>query len=93
MGEKVETESIAPHIVLSDSERAPRVTRFIALIVGLSAAAVALYTLSLSSGDSPVVTGPPLDEIDDASRAQLDRVLREAEQKTLPRTVRAPGDD
>jgi hypothetical protein len=58
------------------------VTRLIALIVGLVAAAAALYTLGLGGGDVSAVSGPPLDEIDAASRAQLERVLREAEHST-----------
>ncbi len=56
--------------------------RLIALIVGLVAAAAALYTLGLGGGEPSAVSEPPLDEIDAASRAQLERVLREAERST-----------
>jgi hypothetical protein len=49
------------------------VTRWLALLLGLGAAALALWALA---GRRPA---PPLDEIDAASRAQLEQVLRDAE--------------
>jgi hypothetical protein len=55
------------------------VTRLLALTLGLAAAAAALYLLAASDGRMPVASGPPLDEIDADSRAQLERVLRDAD--------------
>jgi len=69
------------------------VKRLIVLIVGLVAAAAALYTLGLGRGDPSVVAGPPLDEIDAASRAQLERVLRESEPERKAGTPDPHGAD
>ena len=49
--------------------------RWLALGLGFVIAAVALYVLASSGGDSP------LGEIDAASRARLERVLEEADRK------------
>jgi hypothetical protein len=50
------------------------------LCVGIAIAAVALAALLRGGPARPIAAGPPpLDHIDDASRAQLDRVLREAD--------------
>ena len=54
-------------------------TRLLALTLGLAAAAAALYLLASGNGRMPVASGPPLEEIDAESRAQLERVLREAD--------------
>ena len=54
-------------------------TRLLAWTLGLAAAAAALYLLTTSDGRAPVASEPPLDEIDAESRAQLERVLRDAE--------------
>jgi hypothetical protein len=51
------------------------VKRWLALSLGLGAAALALLALF---GRRPA---PPLDDIDDASRARLEQVLRDAETK------------
>jgi hypothetical protein len=50
------------------------VTRWLAILLGLGAAALAIWALA-SRHAGP----PPLDDIDAASRAQLDRVLRQAD--------------
>jgi hypothetical protein len=50
------------------------VTRWLALALGLGAAALAVW--ALASRRPPA---PPLDDIDDASRARLEQVLREAD--------------
>jgi hypothetical protein len=50
------------------------VTRWLALLLGFGAAALAIWALA-SRRPAP----PPLDDIDAASRAGLERVLREAE--------------
>jgi len=52
--------------------------RLLALTLGLAIAGGALYLL-ISSGSPPVASKPPSAEIDDASRAKLERVLEEAE--------------
>ncbi len=49
-----------------------RVKRWLAVPVGLALVALALYVL-VAGGRG----GPPLDRIDDDSRARLERVLRE----------------
>ena len=54
-------------------------TRLLALTLGLAAAAAVLYLLVSGTGRMPVASGPPLDEIDAESRAQLERVLRDAD--------------
>jgi hypothetical protein len=56
------------------------VTRWLALLLGLGAAALAIWALA-SRRAGP----PPLDDIDAASRAQLEQVLRQAEaEKGVP---------
>jgi len=55
------------------------VTRFLALTFGLAVAAAALYLLVSSGQPPPVASKPPAAEIDDASRAKLERVLEAAE--------------
>jgi hypothetical protein len=52
-----------------------RVTRWLALSLGLAVAAAALWTLVAGGGPAP----PPQGEIDAASRAALERVLAEGE--------------
>ena len=56
-----------------------RVMRWLALSLGLAIAAAALYLLVGGDAARPVASGPPLSDIDDASRARLERVLQEAE--------------
>ena len=48
-------------------------TRWLALLVGLAAAALAIWELAARRA------APPLDDIDAASRNQLEQVLREAD--------------
>ena len=67
-----------------------RVTRLFALILGLAAAAAALYLLVSGNGRMPVASGRPLDEIDAESRGQLERVLRDADAER-PRVSNPPG--
>jgi hypothetical protein len=50
------------------------------LALGLAIAAGALALL-VSGGGVEEAPGPPLSEIDDESRARLERVLREADQE------------
>ena len=54
-------------------------TRILALTFGLAVAAAALYLLVSSGQPPPVASKSPSAEIDDASRAKLERVLEEAE--------------
>jgi hypothetical protein len=49
------------------------VTRWLALLLGFGIAAVAIWSLTSRR------PAPPLDDIDAASRAQLEQVLRQAE--------------
>jgi len=49
------------------------VTRWLALSLGLGAAALAVWSLASRR------PAPPLDDIDDASRARLEQVLRDAD--------------
>ena len=49
-------------------------TRWLALLLGFGAAALAIWALA-TRRPAP----PPLDDIDAASRAQLEQVLRQAE--------------
>jgi hypothetical protein len=56
-----------------------RVTRLLALTFGLAVAAAAFYLLVSGGQPPPVASKPPRVEIDDASRAKLERVLEEAE--------------
>jgi hypothetical protein len=55
------------------------VTRILALVLGLLIAGLAIFLLA--SGDRSALreVAPPLDEIDDDSRAALERVLQEAD--------------
>jgi hypothetical protein len=53
--------------------------RWLVLTLGLAVAATALYVLA--GGGSGGGTAPPLDEIDEASKQRLDRVLREEERR------------
>ena len=53
-------------------------TRLLALTFGLAVAVAALYMLVSSTTPPPVASKPPRIEIDDASRAKLERVLDEA---------------
>jgi hypothetical protein len=58
--------------------------RRVAIALGLALAAAALYLLLAGGrgGDrGREAGGPPLDQIDDASRASLERVLREADER------------
>ncbi len=55
-----------------------RVTRLLALTFGLAVATAAFYMLVSSTEPPPVASKPPRIEIDDASRAKLERVLDEA---------------
>ena len=50
-----------------------RVTRWLALSLGFGAAALAIWALASRR------PAPPLDDIDAASRAQLEQVLRQAD--------------
>ena len=52
-------------------------TRLLALTFGIAIAAAAFFTLSTDRAGRSIASGPPLDEIDDASRARLERVLRD----------------
>jgi hypothetical protein len=52
------------------------VKRWLLLSLGLAIAAGALYALLAGDGGAP-----PLDEIDDASRARLERALRQSERR------------
>ncbi len=65
-------------------------TRLLALTLGLAAAAAALCLLVSGTGQMPLASGPPLDEIDAESRAQLERVLRDADAER-PRVSNPPG--
>ena len=67
-------------------------TRFLALTLGLAAAATALYLLASGSGRTPVASGPPLDEIDAESRARLERVLLNSDVELRPGSDRQGGD-
>ncbi len=52
------------------------------LALGLAIAAGAIYLLTLGGGGGiGEGLGPPLSEIDDESRARLERVLREADRE------------
>ncbi|GAF69255.1 unnamed protein product [marine sediment metagenome] len=54
--------------------------RWLLLPLGLGIAAVALYVLVSMGAGGPVASGPPpLDDIGDASRVRLERVLLDAE--------------
>jgi len=64
----------------SPRKRPPRKRRWLVLPLALGIAALALCVLVTLGWEGPVASGPPpLDEIDDASRARLERVIREAE--------------
>jgi hypothetical protein len=49
------------------------------LTLALGVAAMALYVLVTDGSRGPVASGPPLDDIDDASRMRLEQVLLDAE--------------
>jgi hypothetical protein len=51
------------------------VKRWLAILLGLGASALAIWALASRRSD------PPLDDIDAASRVQLEKVLRDAEPK------------
>ncbi len=53
--------------------------RLLLLSFGLAVAAAALYALVSNTSAPPVASSPPSAEIDDASRAKLERVLEQAE--------------
>ena len=53
-------------------------TRLLALTFGIAIAAAAFFALSSDRSGQSVAAGPPLDEIDDASRSRLESVLRDA---------------
>ena len=56
--------------------------RWVALTLALGVAAIALYVLVTVGSNGPVASGPPpLDDIDDASRVRLERVLLDAERQ------------
>ena len=61
--------------------------RWLLLVLGLAVAAAGLF--ALAGGDSfrlPVASGPPpLEEIDAASRARLEQVLRDADREEADR--------
>ena len=61
--------------------------RRVVLSLGLALAAAALYWLFAAGRPGPGDggAGPPLDQIDDASRARLERVLREADEQEARR--------
>ena len=56
--------------------------RILALVLGLALAAVAVFVLTSGGPGALREVEPPLDEIDDASRAKLERVLEAAEGRT-----------
>ncbi len=70
----------------------PRVKRWLIAILGLALAAGALVALVSGRGPRGRAASrdqaPPHGEIDDASRAELERVLREAGRESGP----APGE-
>ena len=53
-------------------------TRWLAILLGLGAAALAIWALTVRR------TAPPMDDIDAASRQQLEKVLRDAEPESGP---------
>jgi hypothetical protein len=53
--------------------------RWVVLSLALGVAAIALYVLATVGSRGPVANGPPLDDIDNASRARLERVLLDAD--------------
>jgi hypothetical protein len=55
------------------------VKRFLALTFGLAISAAVLYLLVSGGPRSREASKPPSAEIDDASRAKLERVLEQAE--------------
>jgi hypothetical protein len=60
------------------------VARWLALCLGLAIAVLALYLLASGGDRRPVGDAPPLGEIDDASRARLERVLEDADRRPGP---------
>jgi hypothetical protein len=68
------------------ADEGARVNRWLLLVLGLAVAAAGLF--ALAGGDFrllPLASGPPLEEIDAASRARLEQVLREAEREEAGR--------
>jgi len=61
--------------------------RRVVLPLGIALAAALLYLLFAGTRGGPGGGGdaPPLDEIDDESRARLERVLREADEREARR--------
>jgi hypothetical protein len=59
--------------------RSPRKRRWLVLPLALGIGAAAFYVLATGGASDRRGDGRPLDEIDEASRQSLDRVLREAE--------------
>jgi hypothetical protein len=61
-------------------------SRWLLLPLGLAIALAALLALATGRAPHPrpVASGPPLDRIDAASRAQLEKVLREADRAAPP---------
>ena len=53
-------------------------TRWLAILLGLGAAALAIWALTVRRA------APPMDDIDAASRRQLEKVLRDAEPEPSP---------
>jgi hypothetical protein len=61
-----------------ERRRPDRLMRWIVVAAALAIAAAAVWFLFLRPPD---VGGPPLDSIDDASRTQLEEILRKGEAK------------
>jgi len=55
--------------------------RWVVLTLALGVAAIAAYVLVRFGSRGPVASGPPLDDIGDASRARLERVLLDADRE------------
>ena len=72
---------------LGQGDEEARVNRWLLLLFGLAVAAAGLF--ALAGGDAfrlPVASGPPpLEEIDAASRARLEQVLRDADREEADR--------
>jgi len=66
------------------SPRSPQSRRWLVVPLALGVAALALYVLVTAGARAPVATGPPLDDIDAASRARLEQVIRDAELREEP---------
>jgi hypothetical protein len=72
---------------LEQGDEEARVNRWLLLVLGLAVAAAGL--IALAGGDAfrlPTASGPPpMDEIDAASRARLEQVLRDADREEADR--------